>query len=247
MSGWIKLHRSLIEWEWYDDINTRSLFIHCLLRANYSDSKWRGVDIKRGTFITSLDTLASETRLSVSQIRTAFRKLEKTGEIASLSQARSRVVTVLKYDLYQGDDKLSDSEIPASSQGSDKVVTADKKVNNTNNKTIGQADAFDEDKPSSPKVPNCPHMKIVEAYHECLPRLPTVMESRWAGSSRARDLAARWNEGGQQQTVDFWRRYFTAINKIDFFFDNDKGWRPTLEWLIKRKNFDSTIDRLRNL
>lgn len=47
MSGWIKLHRKLLDWEWYSDTNCRLLFIHCLLKANFEDTKWRGVDIKK--------------------------------------------------------------------------------------------------------------------------------------------------------------------------------------------------------
>lgn len=128
-NGWIKLHRSMIDWEWYTDQNTSRLFIHCLIRANHSDTKWRGNIIKRGQFITSLDTLSCETGLTISQIRTAFKKLVDTDEIASLSQARSRIITVVKYDQYQADDKL----IASSSQADDKLMTTDKNVKNDNN------------------------------------------------------------------------------------------------------------------
>ena len=58
--GWIKFHRKFINWEWYDDINTSRLFIHCLLRANHQDKKWRGITIKMGQFVTSLSKLSTE-------------------------------------------------------------------------------------------------------------------------------------------------------------------------------------------
>ena len=119
MAGWIKLHRSMIDWEWYDDANTCRLFIHCLLRANHSDTKWRGHSIKRGQFITSLETLEKEIGLSTSQIRTSLKKLISTGEIASLSQARSRVMTIVQYESYQSDSKLSDRLVTSSSQADD--------------------------------------------------------------------------------------------------------------------------------
>jgi uncharacterized protein YdaU (DUF1376 family) len=99
---------------------------------------------------------------------------------------------------------------------------------------------------TSPKAPTCPHSEIIAAYHECLPRLPTVLVSRWAGSSREKDLRTRWKESDRHQNIEFWKKYFTAVNSIDWYFENDRGWQPNLEWLIKRKNFDSTIDRLRN-
>jgi hypothetical protein len=140
MSGWIKLHRALIDWEWYTDHNTCRLFIHCLLRANHSDTKWRGHELKRGQFLTSLESLSSETGLSVSQIRTGLKKLKSTDEIASLSQARSRVITVLKYDQYQSDDRLNDKLVAGSSQADDSEIATDKNVrskecNNDNKKT----------------------------------------------------------------------------------------------------------------
>jgi hypothetical protein len=131
--GWIRLHRSIIDWEWYSDPNTSRLFIHCLLRANHEDVKWRGHEIKRGQFLTSLETLSNETSLSVSQIRTAIKKLEVTSELASKSQARCRMITVLKYNLYQSDDKQVSSEIAGSSQADRKLVATDKNEKNEKN------------------------------------------------------------------------------------------------------------------
>ena len=131
--GWIKLHRQLLEWEWYDDINACRLFVHCLLRANHSNNKWRGIDIKRGSFITSLESLNRETGLSVSQIRTALKKLISTGELASKSQAKNRVITVLGYDSYQQDDKQTSKLLASKSQGSDRIVTTNKNDKKENN------------------------------------------------------------------------------------------------------------------
>ena len=52
MEGWIKLHRKILDWEWYDDINTKVLFLHLLLTANHEEQKWRGKIIERGQLIT---------------------------------------------------------------------------------------------------------------------------------------------------------------------------------------------------
>lgn len=131
--GWIKLHRALLEWEWYDDNNTFRLFIHCLLRANHADKEWRGKHIKRGSFFTSLDSLASETGLTVRQIRTSLDKLESTGELTSSGQARGRMITVSKYDSYQSDDKLDDSQMTAKRQADDRLATTNKNENNEKN------------------------------------------------------------------------------------------------------------------
>lgn len=127
-AGWIKLHRQLLEWEWYDDTNTKCLFLHCLLRANHSDTEWRGHNIKRGQFLTSVDTLTRETGLSVSQIRTSLKKLISTNEIASKSQARSTVITVLGYDSHQDNDKPVDKLMTMKSQADDNEIATDKNV-----------------------------------------------------------------------------------------------------------------------
>ena len=127
-TGWIKLHRQLLEWEWYDDTNTKCLFLHCLLRANHSDTEWRGHKIKRGQFLTSVDTLTRETGLSVSQIRTSLKKLISTNEIASKSQARSTVITVLSYDSHQDNDKPDDKLMTMKSQADDNEIATDKNV-----------------------------------------------------------------------------------------------------------------------
>jgi len=127
-TGWIKLHRQLLEWEWYDDTNTKCLFLHCLLRANHSDTEWRGHKIKRGQFLTSVDTLTRETGLSVSQIRTSLKKLISTNEIASKSQARSTVITVLGYDSHQDSDKPDDKLMTLKSQPDDNEIATDKNL-----------------------------------------------------------------------------------------------------------------------
>lgn len=127
-SGWVKLHRSILDWEWYDDINTFRLFIHCLLRANHADKDWRGKLIKRGSFFTSLESLSAETGLSVRQVRTSLDKLSATSEVTSSGQARGRMITVLNYDKYQSDDKLNDSEMTGKRQADDRLMTTNKNV-----------------------------------------------------------------------------------------------------------------------
>jgi len=101
MNGFIKLHRQLPEWEWYTDIKVKSLFLHCLLMANFKDKKWQGITIKRGQFATSIGKLAIETGISEKSVRTALEKLEKTGETARSSTSKFTIITVCKYDSYQ--------------------------------------------------------------------------------------------------------------------------------------------------
>lgn len=74
-TGFIMLQRDIINWEWYTDVNTCKLFLHCLLKVNYSQKKWQGIVINKGEFITSYKKLAVETGLTVSKVRTSISKL----------------------------------------------------------------------------------------------------------------------------------------------------------------------------
>ena len=100
-NGFIKLHRSLLKWEWYDDINVFKLFIHLLLTVNLYDEKWQGKTIKRGTRVTSYSVLSKETKLSIQQIRTVLKKLSSTGELTVKKTPKYTVVTVNNYDKFQ--------------------------------------------------------------------------------------------------------------------------------------------------
>lgn len=100
-NGFVKLHRSLLKWEWYDDLNTFKLFMHLLLTVNYYDRQWRGKTVKRGSRITSYAILAKETKLSIKSIRTAIKHLISTGEVAKVSNSEYTIITVNNYDKYQ--------------------------------------------------------------------------------------------------------------------------------------------------
>jgi len=107
MTGWIKLQRSIIEWEWYDDIPVKVLFIHLLLTCNHKPQKWRGLNIDRGQLYTSIAHLAKDTSLSIKQVRRALEKLELTGEVrkeeAKGRASKGTLLTVCNYNTYQGE------------------------------------------------------------------------------------------------------------------------------------------------
>ena len=124
MEGYIKLYKKMLKWEWYDDTNTKILFLHCLLKANWCPTKWHGVELQPGQFITSLATLAKETRLSVRQVRVALDHLIMTNEVTSKSQSKYRIITVNSWNEYQGNDKQNDKQVTSKRQASDKQVTS---------------------------------------------------------------------------------------------------------------------------
>lgn len=101
MQGWIKLHRQLLEWEWYNDNNTFRLFIHLLLMANHKDKKYKGMQLKAGTVITGRKLLAEQTGLTVQQVRTSLKRLISTSEITNKTSPQGTIIQIVKYTDYQ--------------------------------------------------------------------------------------------------------------------------------------------------
>lgn len=99
--GWIKLHRDILEWEWYDDINTRILFIHLLLTANYTEKKWRSITIKEGQLCTGRESLAKSSGLSEQSVRTSLNKLKLTNEITIHTTAKHSIISIVNWSKYQ--------------------------------------------------------------------------------------------------------------------------------------------------
>lgn len=127
--GWITLHRSILEWEWYDDVNTKSLFIHLLLVANHCDKEWKGILIKRGQVLTGRLSLAKTLGLSEQQIRTSITHLISTNEITKSSTAKYTVITIVNYDKYQNKQP---TEQPTINQQINQVSTTTNNVNKYN-------------------------------------------------------------------------------------------------------------------
>jgi len=100
-NGFVKLHRSITTWEWYDDPNTMRLFIHLLLTVSIKTSDWHGETIERGERIYSRKLLSKELNMSEQNIRTALNHLKSTNEITVRTTRKYSVVTVNNFEKYQ--------------------------------------------------------------------------------------------------------------------------------------------------
>ena len=129
MSGWVKLHRQILDWEWYEDHNTFRLFIHLLLKANHKEKKYRGMLLQAGTILTSRDILALEVGLSVRQTRTALDKLKSTNEVAIKTSGQGTIIQIVNYEKYQVESNETTNERPAN----DQQTTSNKKEKNEKN------------------------------------------------------------------------------------------------------------------
>ena len=137
MEGWIKLYRQLVNWEWYQDANTFRVFIHLVLIANHEDAKWQGRTILRGQVLTSYDHLAQALKLTVQNVRTSIKKLEKTGEITIKSTNKFSLITIEKYSNFQSSNfeinKQNNKQLTNNQQTTNKQLTTNKNEKNDKN------------------------------------------------------------------------------------------------------------------
>lgn len=128
-TSFVKIYRKMTEWEWYTDPLTAHLFIHLILKANYTDKTWKGIAIKRGEFITSINKLSLESGVTIRGVRTCLSKLTQSKDIATKATNKYTLITICNYGNYQHDlrsiDKPTTSRLPNERQSNDTEVTND--------------------------------------------------------------------------------------------------------------------------
>lgn len=138
MASFITVDRKILKWEWYQDVKVFHLFLYFLLRANWENGRWKGIEVKRGQLITGRLKLSKDTGLTEREIRTCLNKLKTTSEIAIKTTSKYSIITVCKYDTYQNKFDNNDQHIDQQSvqRETNERPTRDQQTttnNNTNN------------------------------------------------------------------------------------------------------------------
>ena len=141
--SFIKLDRKIAEWEWFTDSNTLKLWIYLLVNAQYQDSSYKGIEVKRGQLITGRKKLAEQLEMSEQQIRTCLDHLQATNEITIKPTNKYSLITIEKYGLYQGDDdgnsqqnNQQDNQRATNKQPTNNHNKRNKEIKNIRNKEI---------------------------------------------------------------------------------------------------------------
>lgn len=101
-NGFIKMHRKMVDWDWYKDPNTFRVFVHLLLSASYKETEFRGHKIKPGQVVCGRKQLAEELGVGEQTIRTALNHLISTNEITIKPTNKFSIITIKKWGKYQG-------------------------------------------------------------------------------------------------------------------------------------------------
>jgi hypothetical protein len=220
-TGWVKLHRQLLDWEWYNDVNTTRVFLHLLIVSNHKDNKWRGIDIKRGQRLTSISALASETNLSIKNIRTSIKRLKSTNEVASYSTAQHTVFTMVNYDLYQ--EEANEVANKGQAKGKPRATNKNDKTEKNDNKDLYQL--------------------VVDEFNSKLSELGEVKVLS--------DKRKAWIKGSIKQMektkddfsdIETWVRYFNYVSGIDFLMGRKTDFTATFDFLVNKNNLLKVVE-----
>jgi hypothetical protein len=107
MEGYIRLHRTLPDWEWYHDDACLRLLIHLLMRVNWKPGRWKGMDVQPGSMVTSIERLAEGLGWSRSKLRHTLDKLKSSGDVTSTTTNHWTAVTLVNWAKYQNGDQQS--------------------------------------------------------------------------------------------------------------------------------------------
>ncbi|MDY5930168.1 MAG: hypothetical protein SPJ27_09115 [Candidatus Onthovivens sp.] len=116
--GFIKIYKKMLDWEWYKDNNTKCVFMHCLLKANWKDGRFRGYEVPRGSFVTGRRQLAKELKMSEQSIRTALEHLISTHEVTIKKTSKFSIITVVNYDYYQESNPQTNHQVTSNQPAS---------------------------------------------------------------------------------------------------------------------------------
>lgn len=133
-SGFITLHRKLLQSSVFEDAELLKVWIWCLLRANHKDCEVvhakQIVPLKRGEFITGRFSASEELFLSEKVFRNRIETLVRLGQIAKKRANKFSIISVVKYDYYQTNVENRANKGPTKGQ----QRATDNNVNNVNNK-----------------------------------------------------------------------------------------------------------------
>ena len=246
--GWIKIFTErLLEWEWYHDTKMVRVFLHILLKANYRSKRFEGIEIKRGQLVTSLANMSAELGLSVKSIRTCLNKLQTTGEIGKQTASKFTIITVCKYDKYQGlrcdEGQANGKRVASEGQAKGKRRASEgqqlknirKKEYKNNITPSKEGESVDTDQPVDVDLKS-----VVEFFNKSVVESNSVLPKiKGATGKRVGYIKARIREFGIEAVYEV----ISKAAASDFINGkNQRGWVASFDWIMLPTNFPKVLE-----
>ncbi|HIH1255039.1 TPA: DnaD domain protein [Staphylococcus aureus] len=142
MTGWIKLHRKLLDSPIFQNEKLFKVFAYCLMKASHKDHTQlvgrRVVELEKGQFVFGRKRASEELRLKESTVRDYIKLLENLGTIVVKSDNKFSVITVVNWVIYQSMEENSDSKNDNKSTTNQQQINTNKNVKNGDNVKNGE-------------------------------------------------------------------------------------------------------------
>ncbi|MCP5005773.1 MAG: hypothetical protein GY941_17825 [Planctomycetes bacterium] len=136
-SGWVKLHRKILDNDIFKNDKLFRVFMYLLLKASHSErDQLIGdsiVSLKAGQWATGRKAISRDTGLTEQNVRTAISKLEKLGILTIKVTVKYSIFSISNWDCYQQDNQQVTNNQPASNQ---QVTTINNVKNEKNVKEV---------------------------------------------------------------------------------------------------------------
>lgn len=231
---YVKISRKILEWEWYKDVNTKVVFFHILLKANWKNGRFQGMEIPRGSFATSYQSLAEETGLTVMNVRTAIKHLKLTQEITVSQRSKFSVITVKNYDAYQTVNKVANNQLTGNQQATNRQLTTIEEGKKERKEEYNKSPKGDYE---SRTPESSIYATIRELYNSVCGSYPRLVKM---SDARKKAISARLKTG---YTLDDFQTLFEKAEASDFLKGaNKRNWSATFDWLICDSNMAKVLD-----
>ncbi|MGD7007593.1 conserved phage C-terminal domain-containing protein [Metabacillus sp. 84] len=128
---------------WLDSTpEQKTILITLLMMANHQgrEWEWQGKSFKAqpGQFVTSLESITHKSGkgITIQNVRTALKRLEKFEFLTNESTNRNRLITIVNWGLYQGSEDEPNKQLTSNQQAPNKQLTTNKNVKNEKNINI---------------------------------------------------------------------------------------------------------------
>jgi hypothetical protein len=114
-SGWVKIHRSMLEHPLTGQLPAAwfRIWVVVLMSTNWKPGVWwdgkKEVSIPAGSFVISLDKLASKSGSGVQQVRSALDYFEATRMITRRATHSYTTITIVNWSAYQEDEQMDNA------------------------------------------------------------------------------------------------------------------------------------------
>ncbi|MDP8748804.1 DNA replication protein [Serratia marcescens] len=259
--GFALIHRQFMDSKLYKDSQAVHLWLHLILKANYSPAVVKTdvgeMMVGKGQLITGRPTLVSETFIPDNKVKSLLRSFESKGMLKIEAMGRKfSLITILKYDDFQAQNCPTDVQRLSNANASENAALRDDCPtdvqrlsinNNINNNSLGKPNESASASEKSEKQKSAISCQdVIDAYHEILPEAKSV---RALTEKRRSSIKTFWRKAGVVTrqldghgfTMDDWRKYLSYVrDNCRWMFEERQNQQRGTVW--HKKGFDFLLN-----